>query len=508
MEIQKSKDLVIVGGGAAGWLTALNVRRIAQPLQKVIVIESEEIGILGAGEGSTPALVNFLIDVLKIPFVEFYKKCNVTFKLGINFVNWNGDDKNYFHSFCCGPQSKKLLQNLNNNTPFINNCEFYDNLRNSPFAYNNVTKEHDKMLPYALHFDAHLLAEFLREQAIKRGVTRIEGKVTSIVDDERGYITSIGLESGQQVPCSFVFDCTGFKRLIIGKHFKSPWVSYAKHLPVKQALPFQLKIDPDNFNNCTDAIALKYGWMWKIPLRNRYGCGYVYDSDYINADQAKQEVEALLGHEVTSPRILNFSAGYYEKVCIKNCMAIGLAAGFTEPIEATSVWIQVIMIDRLTSHLSELYKDSQEARDNFNYYFSKINNNILAGLQLHYYVNRNDSPFWKEFRTKNTIVDTVADVIHRNKYIPLEEDSYLNSSMTNIGLPSWLMLMEGQGILNKSFYPRRVEELAALPEDNYNLLLKDGAHDPLIPTNIFTNTISLDWKVNHYPVVHNAVTLK
>jgi hypothetical protein len=189
-------------------------------------------------------------------------------------------------------------------------------------------------------------------------------------------------------------------------------------------------------------------------------------------------------------------------------MAIGLAAGFTEPIEATSVWIQVIMIDRLTSHLSELYKDSQEARDNFNYYFSKINNNILAGLQLHYYVNRNDSPFWKEFRTKNTIVDTIADVIHRNKYIPLEEDSYLNSSMTNIGLPSWLMLMEGQGILNKSFYPRRVEELAALPEDNYNLLLKDGAHDPLIPTNIFTNTISLDWKVNHYPVVHNAATLK
>lgn len=492
--------MIVVGGGAAGWLTALKIKKLALPTQKVIVIESEEIGILGAGEGSTPALPHFLFEVLGISFYDFYKKCGATFKLGINFENWNGDGKRYFHSFIIDKHNKKLLTNLNENIPYIENCDFYRNLRNSPYAYNKVTKEYDKVLPYAFHFDAHLLAAFLREEAIKRGIIRIEGKVNSIVNDERNYIKEIGLEDGQKIPCSFVFDCTGFKRLIIGKHYKSPWVSYDKYLPAKKALPFQLKIDPDNFNNCTDAIALKYGWMWKIPLNHRYGCGYVFDSDYINADQAKQEVEELLGHEVTVPRVLSFTAGYYEKACINNCIAIGLAAGFTEPIEATSVWIQVLMLDKLGTMLKDIYDDNQESKNTFNGHFVRINDNVLAGLQLHYHVKRNDSIFWKEFNQKNTTVDIIADVFQRNKFCALEEDTYINSGLSNFGLPSWLMLMEGQGIINKSFYPRNVEEIQAYPDGNVTKMLADTNREPLMPTSVFNNTLSPDWKINDYPL--------
>jgi flavin-dependent dehydrogenase len=414
-----NKKIVIVGGGTAGWMTALYLRFLSNNYD-ITLIESEEIGILGAGEGSVPFLPLFLSKI-GIKERDFLKHTNATFKIGINFENWRKDGRNYFHPFDVKrnetsyvlkrvePNISKLrLSDLDVQYSLINlmaNDDIIENSYiNSILATNNKSPYviyegfEDLIAAYSYHFDATLTAKYLRSVAEERGVKRVEGIVTKINNDDNDYISSV-ICNDIQYDCDLIFDCTGFKRLIIGEHYNAKWKSYEDKLKVNTAIPFFLPID-DEIPTMTRSIAMDYGWMWQIPLQNRWGCGYIFDDNYIDVDTAKEEVRKYLGHDVEINRTIKFNAGRYEDVFVKNCVAVGLSAGFTEPLEATAIWT---VMQSLTMLNQTLIDDVSEYRvKEFNKIMGNFNDDVVNFLHFHYLTNKDNTPFWSDYE-KTTV---------------------------------------------------------------------------------------------------------
>jgi tryptophan halogenase len=410
------KEICIIGGGTAGWITALSAKKF-YPDHNVTLIESEEIGILGAGEGSVPFLINVL-NLLEIPVEDIIKHCNATYKYGINFVDWNGDGQSFYHLF-----------------------EHKDGIDSSTeIAATDIIplNQHGN---YSLHFDARLMAAHLQRVALSRGINRIESKVTGFKGNL--HISGIVLEDNSIVGCNFVFDCSGFARLIIGKHHGVEWTSYRDYLPLNSALPFFI-----NHNNdvplYTDAIAMKYGWTWRIPVKDRFGCGYVYNSDYISDDEAKQEAEEYFKQKLVFPRVFRFEAGTFKQTLVGNSMAVGLSQGFLEPLEATSIWISSLnLIDFFSS--DGLNNVSPAFEQEFNNRCLSRNSSVLDFVYLHYMTRREDSAFWKEFKSKHPVPSRLKEVLD---LLNSSDNPEINFKVfTN---KSWLQVAHGLQILDKN----------------------------------------------------------
>jgi len=443
--IDSNFKFVIVGGGTSGWITSLYIKKFF-PEAQVTVIASSEIGILGAGEGSTPHLLTFLKEI-DIPLSGVVKGASATIKNGIKFTNWNGDGTNFYQPFSQNPEIEHMqngdiwtgfslidlermaedrslddlsLSNIlseENKVPFKRSAGngFFNNKPDNQYGFVTLAST-------SIHFNANMLADYLQNIGVRRGIKLIDAKVAGFENDEIGNITNIALEGGSTVPCDFIFDCTGFRRLIIGNHFKSSWKSYGESLPVKKAVPFFIKHDGEFIAPYTESIAMKYGWVWKIPVQDRYGCGYVFDSDFITPEQAKQEVDELMGFEVESPRTLSFDPGSYDTTWINNCCAIGLSSGFVEPLEATSIWIQIASLRYFLQHISGVTLDDKMARTRYNQIVKEMNQDTLEFIHLHYLTKRNDSEFWTTFRQKNKHPERIQILLDELKYsIPDKE---------------------------------------------------------------------------------------
>jgi tryptophan halogenase len=430
----KPKNIVVVGGGTAGWLTALYARSIFDDFN-ITLIQSSSIDILGAGEGSQPKLCSFL-EYLNIDVQDVIKKTNATFKHSVKFTNWDGQQGSYHHyferfnstfdrhlfdrhqsSYYMPPLPSSALFNIvdkNQHFDYITK-EVLDTykvpfLPQDQYTYGeNSTNDFNYYMNYSIHFDARLFAEYLENIGKNRHINVIDSIVKDVELNEKGFVSNIILEDGSKVATDFVFDCTGFSKLIIGKYLKSKWKSFSEFLPMKKAIPFFIDIDKNFIPAYTEAIAMKYGWMWKIPLQNRYGCGYVFDSDYINEEEAKKEIEDYLGYKPVYPRdskgAFSFDPGCFEEIWIKNCFASGLSAQFVEPIEATSIAQTIEMLRLLMINKYDIFNDNQDQRDWINKQNMKEAVEIMTFLHLHYNTIRNDSSFWKEFKDKNKVPD-------------------------------------------------------------------------------------------------------
>jgi tryptophan halogenase len=443
------KNIVVLGGGTAGWITALMVQRY-HPYFHVTVVESDEIGILGAGEGTVPHFVTVL-DTIGISFSDIVKYASGTVKNGIRFVNWNGDNKDYFHGF---NPSKGLgvLEDFELILHHLTQSNNFDNFtlgnlcskeQKAPFSYKSIQgyspnlnsiayfQNHQN---WAMHFNARELAVFLRRVAESRGIQRVEGKVTEVISAEDGKIIGLKTDNDQTVSLDFVFDCSGFARALIGKHFKTNWISYSQHLPMNTAVPFFVDHD-NNVEPETKAIAMKYGWVWQIPVKDRYGCGYVFDDSYINEEQALAEAEELFGQKLTSPKAFKFNAGAFDKTLVNNCLAIGLAQNFIEPLEATSLWVTFLnLMDFLDS--KGLLIDTEHLEESFNQRCNKRNSEVLDFIYFHYMTKRSDSDFWKEFAEKNKPTASVLETVNLLKYNPmanLGREYFQNFSYLQVG---------------------------------------------------------------------------
>lgn len=349
------KNIVIVGGGTAGWLTALVVNKFHKNCN-VTLIESSKIGILGAGEGSVP---NFgaILKLLEISRIDFFNETKSTIKDGITFINWRGDGKSLTHQF-------------SGKNDFINpNMGF--------------------------HFDARLVADFFRKIAIQRGVNHIDGVVKNCNKDGDN-ITSIILENNSIINTDLLFDCSGFARLIIGKFHNEEWISYSKFLKVNSAIAFflpQEDVLTIKDKTKTNMVSMKSGWMWQAPLQHRWGCGYVFDKTYVSESEAKKEVEEYLRREIEIVKSFKYDAGYYKRSWIGNSIAIGLSSTFLEPLESTSLMSAIMQLKRLIDVDFDF-----EFSDSFNTFCEEVSLQNMIFVRYHYMCERNDTKFWSNYK--------------------------------------------------------------------------------------------------------------
>lgn len=469
-----TKDVVVVGGGTAGWLTALKAKR-SLPELNITVIESSDIGILGAGEGSTPYLVDFF-NHLDIPITDLIKNCGSTIKNGIKFTNWNNDGTFYYHGFApidrslgFEATSDRYLSNsplmlasikLNNSLADIDFTHKVSEKNKVPFVYNsksnkNLFTNYDKVSAVSIHFNAVKLASRLKEIGIERGIKVIDGTVKNVSLDEKNNIKNLVLENNQKIMCDFVFDCSGLHRLIIGKIYNSKWKSYKSFLPSDSAVPFFIDMT-DSIPSYTEAIAMKYGWIWKIPLQDRFGCGYVYDSSLISESEAIQEIEDFLGYVPTYPRKnkggFKFSAGCYEEPWTNNCVAIGLSANFIEPLEATSIWVSIVQLTQIFFNPDSIFNNSEGIRKEFNENILKMNNDISEFIYFHYMTPRKDTPFWEKFSYENAPEGLKKKLDSWKFRLPNRFDNSDHWSAN-----SWFFVGASQGTINMSATERYID---------------------------------------------------
>ena len=477
--------LTIVGGGTSGWLSALFLKKhFAQA--HITVLASSEIGILGAGEGTTGNFIPFMRK-LDISIGDLIKNAKATFKNGIVFQNWNGQGTQdlFFHGFkersdlMIEAQEKSqhsdvplvylqkiaqgdflndysLAAHLSHQNQVMYISHDFAALRLNAAEVSRHVPEDSLLFEIigsdALHFDARLLASYLQKVACSRGVEYIDDELIEVKCAENGDIRCLETKQGLNLETDFVFDCSGFRRLIIGKHYQSTWISYKNTLPVNRALPFFIPHDNKAIEPYTQAIAMRYGWMWKIPVQGRYGCGYVFDANQISDADAMQEIEQFLGHSVESPTVFNFEAGVYENPWINNAVSIGLSSGFLEPLEATSIMVQIGALNLFLKHQAGLMKRDVEAVSAFNLRMREINSNVLELIHLHYLTKRRDTPFWSEFAKTHKRPPLVAELEELSKR-QIPPVSFFTQMSQNLGssvfpLSSWYAVATGNHFFN------------------------------------------------------------
>jgi tryptophan 7-halogenase len=345
------KSIVVVGGGTAGWITAIFAKKYFS--DSVTIITPSSIDILGAGEGSTPNMP-VIFSSFGIDIKDFLTTTDATIKTGIEFINWN---KNVDGSF------------------------------NHLFTAENA---------YGFHFNARKTADYLESFSKNIGIEIKDEVIKKFIEDSEGNIIKIITESGLEIDSDFIFDCSGFYRLLIDKHFKSEWKSYSEHLICNKAFGFFLpqneELDVDSKTK-TKSISMSSGWMWQIPLQNRWGCGYVFNDDFISVELAKKEVEDYIGKEITIQKLFDFNPGVYKETWKKNCVALGLSSGFIEPLEATSIMTLIISLNKLKSY--NLFQSNNENTNDYNKYVTNISEQIVSFLVNHYKCGRVDTPFWR-----------------------------------------------------------------------------------------------------------------
>ena len=452
MSNQPVKKVIIVGGGTAGWMAAASVSKLIGNTVRVSVVESDEIGTVGVGEATIPSMIT-LHKLLNIDERDFMTSVQGTFKLGISFENWKNVNENYIHSFgftgkdcwAAGFQHfwlKGKQQGLS--SQFGDYCNELQAAKNNKFAVlpNNG-------MNYAFHMDAGLYAKYLRKIAEKHGCQRIEGKITEVqTNSDTGYIERLILEKGQTIDGDLFIDCSGFSGLLINKTLNTEYEDWTEFLPCDSAVAVQTGSIEEPIPY-TRSIAREAGWQWRIPLQHRVGNGMVFCSKHLSDDQAIQTLlDNVDGEVLSKPRIIKFTTGQRRQHWNKNCIALGLAAGFLEPLESTSIHL----IQRGIIRLLQMFPTqgiNQSDMDEFNAQMREEFLFVRDFIVLHYHVTeRDDTPFWRQCRDMK-IPETLQ---HR---IDLFKDSGRIFQKDNdiFTENSWSQVMLGQGLMPEEFHP-------------------------------------------------------
>ena len=419
--MKRPDRILILGGGTAGWMAAcLFQHHWGASGTKVTLIESAEIGIIGVGEGSTPQLKAFF-DTLGIAESEWMPRCNATYKTGIRFENWSDRPgfKSYFHPF---PTS------LDHHTSrdFFFNCyarrnghdvvaipdrftvsERLASDRRAPLAPPNFPFD----ISYGYHFDAHLVGAFLRDIATARGVTHLDARIADVDLTGDGQVAALIADDGRRFDADLFVDASGFRAVIIEGALGENHLPFSANLFNDSAVVTPTSLPDEGPGVCTRATALSAGWAWHIPLTNRAGNGYVYSSCYVDAEAAASELRAHLGLDAEAEvRHLKMRVGRVERSWVANCLAIGLAQGFVEPLEATAIHVVLTTVERFIRTIDS-EGDGQAARDDFNAAIARRYEGIRDYLVCHYRAaRRSDSPYWRDVTSHDELSDSLKAI--------------------------------------------------------------------------------------------------
>ena len=453
------REVVIVGGGTAGWMAAAALSRLrANGVTSVTLVESEEIGIVGVGEATIPPICTFNA-MLGLDEREILRATQATYKLGIEFVDWGRPGEAYLHPFGAFGVDMEAIR-------FHQFWLKYHPLGlAAPLAEYNVTAVAAKLnrfthpnpdprtvlgsLKYAFHFDAALYARLLREYATARGVKRREGKIVDVrLRGEDGFIEAVVLEGGTHIPGDLFIDCSGFRGLLIEETLHAGYEDWSHWLPCDRALAVaSAGVEP--LTPYTRATARDAGWQWRIPLQHRMGNGYVYCSRYVSDDEAAATLlEHLEGEPLAQPRPLKFVTGRRRKVWSRNCVALGLAAGFLEPLESTGIHLIQSGIARLLSLFPDRDCNEVEIAE-YNRLTDRQIEHIRDFLILHYKLTqRADAPFWR-WCAGMEVPESLrrrTDLFRRCGRVVRYEDELFAED-------SWIALMLGQNLTPERYDP-------------------------------------------------------
>jgi tryptophan 7-halogenase len=453
------RSVLIVGGGTAGWMTAAKlVCHLARQPVSITVVESSDIGAVGVGEATVPAIRDYFKEIGVGDF-DVMRASQATVKLGIEFQDWLRPGEAFFHPF-------SLYGSPSRGIPFY---QYWLKLRQGGDAtelgaYSMCTamakagrfreppaKPRGDLGIYgwALHFDAGLYAQFLRNFAMRLGVKRIDAKIVDVaLREPDGFIDSVRLESGDALKADLFIDCSGFRSLLMGKALGVGFEDWTHYLPCDRAAAMPCAL-AGPLTPYTRSTALKAGWQWRIPLQHRVGNGYVYCSRHISDDEAVATLkERLEGEALGEPNLIRFTTGHREKFRYKNCVALGLSAGFMEPLESTSITLIQTGIEKLVDLFPDL-SFGQALEDEFNRRSTAEWERIRDFLILHYWANqRQGEPLWDECR-RIALPERLAHKVRlfreRGVLVRYEWEAFLD--------PSWLSMYAGFGLLPDAYDP-------------------------------------------------------
>ena len=445
--------IVIVGGGTAGWMTAAALSKVLERGYEITLVESEEIGTVGVGEGTIP-MIKLYNQALELDEADFVRRTEASFKLGIHFVDWWRRGEAYFHGFGKIGQDRGLvafyqywlklaaqgraapLDEYSINTVAALRNRFLPALRerpNSPLAD----------IAYAFHFDAALYAAYLRQYAESRGVRRIEGKVVDVaLHPETGFVEAVALDGERRVAGQLFIDCSGFRGLLIEQALHTGYEDWTHWLPCDRAVAVPCANPDGPITPYTRSTARPAGWQWRIPLQHRIGNGHVFCSRYMSEDEAPALLLANLdGEPLAEPRTLRFVTGKRRRTWNRNVVAIGLSSGFMEPLESTSIHLIQSAIARLTAFFPYTGFDQADI-DEFNAHADFEVTRIRDFLILHYHATaRDDSPFWDDCRTMQ-----VPEPLRQRIALFEANGRVFREANEMFAEMSWVQVMHGQGL--------------------------------------------------------------
>lgn len=460
MNSNNIRKIAIVGGGTAGWMSAAALSHATRGKTcEIALIESADIGIVGVGEATIPPIINF-IKHLGIDETEFIQATQGSIKLGIKFQDWYRQDHSFWHPFgdigvtiddkLFFPYWLKARQ-LGDTTPYT---------AYSPAAvmgdanrfYPPYKAAKDSFLAaasYAYHFDAALVARFMRRYAEARGVKRIEDNVIDVALRENGFIDKLTLEKHPAVEADLYLDCTGFRALLIGKILQVPYDDWIDYLPCDRAVAMPTA-NTGQLPPYTLSTAKNAGWVWRIPLQHRTGNGYVYCSRYCDDDEAVKTLHASVqGEPLAEPRLLRFTTGRRKEMWNKNCVAIGLSAGFLEPLESTAIQLILKGVRSLIELFPDKAFEAPLVRE-YNRLMNRDYENIRDFIVLHYCTTqRDDTAFWRWCREQMRIPESLQEKIDLFK-----SRGCLQWNPTDLFRePSWYSVFLGMGIEPRVYDP-------------------------------------------------------
>ena len=451
--------IIIVGGGTAGWLAAFMLSKL-QPNHSYTVIDSSKIGIVGVGESTTGHFRDIIID----PFFgtseeEFMRETDATLKLGIYFKDWKSLGEDFYNPIDGSVTAREFLDvatyyalysGNDIDTSSVDGCLNRKGL--STFYKDNQFGDSNNL--HAYHFDTHKTSEFLKKKSIEYGVNHVDSKVVDCSLNEEGFITHVIHEDNSITDGEFFIDASGFSRIMISK-VENNWISFEENLPVNSVVPFVLDQEED-FEPVTKCIALSSGWLWQIPTQKKIGSGYVYCDKYLSREEAIKEVESYLGRSIEPGKDIKFQSGRFENMWSKNCLAIGLAGSFLEPLQSTNIHTTVVEIKNF--HMKYL-------RDTFDKTYSEANtkkfsadtgmmvDNFRDFVNLHYTGTRTDTPFWKEISEKKHLTDFTKNIIEISSHRGLFSDDFIYYFGCT-GIPLWIYSVMGLGHITQETLER------------------------------------------------------
>jgi tryptophan halogenase len=457
--MQQLKRILIVGGGTAGWMTAALMSKLFKGLYEITLIESEAIGIIGVGEATIPAIKKYN-ELLGLDENEFMQRTQGSFKLGIQFVDWWKQGASYIHGFGVIGRDLEWLRchqywlKLNAQGAASDFANY--SINTAAALENKFMRADPKMtdsplghIAHAFHFDAALYAKYLRGLAEASGVRRREGKVADVtLRGEDGFVQSVTMDDGAVIEADLFIDCSGFRGLIIEQAMKTGYEDWTHWLPCDRAMAVPCaRVEP--FTPYTRSTARASGWQWRIPLQHRTGNGHVYSSRYMEDDEAERILLSNLdGEQLAEPNRLRFVTGKRKQIWNRNCVAIGLAGGFLEPLESTSIHLIQSAIIRLVRLLPDAGFDPAtiaEFNRQSDFEYERIRDFII----LHYKATeRDDTPFWRYCRDME-IPDTLQrkiDLFRANGRIFREDEELFAEE-------SWIQVFLGQGVIPRAWDP-------------------------------------------------------